>query len=59
MQMSGEAQFWPTVGSHSVPRLVAEPQTEWAPEVVVTLLQTLNVSAALQASAPASWSQEM
>ena len=59
MQTSGLAQFLPTVGSQSVPRFVVEPHTEWAPELVVTLLQTLNLSALLQAFAPASASQPM
>ena len=54
---AAHALFW--VGSHSVPRFEAEPHTEWLPELVVTALQTLNVSAFLHASGPASASHAM
>ncbi len=53
MQTSGEAHVLFCVGSQSVPRLSAEPQTECAPEDVVTDLQTLNLSACAHLSAAA------
>jgi hypothetical protein len=54
MQIPPLEHAFPLVGSHSVPRLVAEPQTSYVPLVVVTGLQTLNWSALWQAVAPAS-----
>jgi hypothetical protein len=59
MQISDAAQFLLCVGSHSVPRLVVEPQTLYVPEPVVTGLHWLNLSAFLHASVPASASQPM
>ena len=48
----------PKVGSHSLPRFVAEAQTWNVPAVVVTCLQRLSTPAALHALAPASPSHE-
>ena len=58
MQTSGLLQLRPWAGSHSVPRFESEPQTEYVPDDVVTLLQTLKRSLARQAS-DASASQAM
>ena len=58
MQTSEAAQVFPCVGSHSVPRFASEPHTEWDSVPVVTVLQTLNVSALLHESGTAI-SQEM
>ena len=59
MQTSGVPQVLFCVGSHSVPRFESEPQTEYVPFVVVTDLQTLNLSADAQPVLPASLSQAM
>ena len=59
MQTSGLPQALPCVGSQSVPRFEFDPQTEYVPFVVVTDLQTLNLSAAAQAVGPASASHAM
>ena len=53
MHTSGFAQFFACVGSQSVPRFVVEPHTECGPELVVTLLHTLNWSALLHESGTA------
>jgi hypothetical protein len=49
MQTPAPAQFFPIVGSQSLPRFDAEPQTWKLPPVVVTVLQTLNSAAVAHA----------
>jgi hypothetical protein len=51
MQTPAPAQFFPIVGSQSLPRFEAEPQTLKLPLVVVTVLQMLNWSAVAHAFA--------
>ena len=53
MQIRGDAQALPVVGSHSVPRFEADPQTEYDLPPDCVDLQTLNLSALRQLFAPA------